>query len=178
MPPRNPLAIQLDFPLLVADIISELNLTGTIGLLNFSPEVVPVYLAAARDGLVLSTTPAPTFASAGIADGKATNPAANTVIATTGALPAGTYDIVLSLSAMTGTGNIVRLEIEHRNAANTITLATLAGIFIGGTNASSQLALPIFGYEIGVNHSLRIINDAVFVGQMGGTIYTQIRAVP
>jgi len=172
--PRDPNKSQLDFPQLVADIIRDLRLTGTLGLLEFSDQMVPVYIAASRTGaLALTVTPA-TFGSAQIHFGEASATAVNAIVVDTLALPAGTYDIFGELVG-NGTGAGFA-HLQHRNAANDTTLATLAWLpGGGGTDVGSayrSVLLPM-SYTIGLNERLRCI---ILIGGWAGEISCRIGA--
>jgi len=153
MAPRDPNQVQLDFPQLTADLIAQLRLTGTVGLLNFSTEVVPVFIVGDRDLSVDAV--APLYRSAEIFSGSSLNPVANTVVADTGQLVAGDFDLFASISA-TGTGiGLGRIELQLRNAANTATLAVLMSqVFVGALSAGG-VELPQTGLVIAENERLR-----------------------
>ena len=179
MPPRDPAKVQLDFPLLVADLIDQLRLVGAVGLLDFNPEVTPVFLIGSR-GITFGSQ-LPDFASSEVFSGTVFNPLANTVIADTGPLAAGTYDIFGSL---TQSGNVAftvsQFRIEHRNAANTATLATPLICAIHNSGVISQTtALPPIGYQIGLNERLRAIGpDIQPSGTLGAVIGVALRPTP
>ena len=119
---RDASRVQLDFPELVADIIRQLSLTGTLGLLEFSDQVTPVYIVAQRAGALAFTAEQPLFGSAEITFASAVNPLANAILGDTGALAAGDYDIFASIGLV---GNAVtvsgRCVLQHRNAEHTDT---------------------------------------------------------
>lgn len=157
MPPRNPNAVQLDFPQLVADIIEQLNLTGTVGLLDFSPEVVPVYLAAARSG-VFNIAEQPTFLSAGIFSNQQIAAAANTVLLDTGQLAAGVVDVKAGQTNIGDTNSGI-VSLQHRNAANAATLAEWFSPRINATPHGDVLPLTM-SLTLATNERLRWILDA------------------
>lgn len=180
MAPRDADRSQLDFPQLVADIIGQLNLTGTLGVLEFSDQVTPVYIVAQRAGALEVTTQLPAFQSAEIVFGAAIDPAGGSVIVDTGALAAGTYDIQ---AQMAFNGNMAiagqHFSLEHRNAANAVTLATLSSLVITGSFASGNMVLPLTGYEIALNERLRVLSPlAVISGGISGSIFTRLRPTP
>jgi len=178
MPPRDPNAVQLDFPVLVADIIEQLRLTGQIGLLNFSPEVVPVYLAAIRDGVGFPLNPT-VWESAEWFNGQSTNPAIGVVTVDTGQLPAGTYDLILDISYVgqmaVGFGDF---RVEHRNAANAATLAVLGSAAGSGINVFGHWRAPIFGYVLALNERIRVLNTQALAGSCTANIAVAIRPAP
>ncbi len=180
MPSRDPSKVQLDFPLLVADIINDLSLLGTVGLLDFLDAVRPVYIVAAREGALTVTATPPTFSSADVFAGRVQNPAANAVIADTGPLPAGVYDLQASLSVIGGNVAAVTYDLQHRDAANTSTLATLLQFFFdGGARLFVKSTLPLIGYTIGLNERIRAQNSTnVGFGGYMAEIFATIRSTP
>lgn len=178
MSTRDPSRVQLDFPQLLADIIRQLKLTGTVGLLEFSDQVTPVYIVAQREGaLSIDLTPI-AFSSAEIVFGGLVNPVIDAVIADTGALPAGDYDIFASISSV---GTIVAgglVVVEHRDAANAVTLARLLNLTMINTILSNQAFLPLVGYRLSLNERLRVTVTAAIAGMAAGTIGARIRPTP
>lgn len=180
MPPRDPLAIQLDFPLLVADLIEQLRLTGTMGLLNFLPEVRPTFIVGSREGAITFRASPVTYKSSEVFDGTSTNPTANTVIADTGQLPAGTYDMFCQMS-FNGTtpSNGQTCLFQHQNAANSATLAILMSLPTHPASKAVSQALPIMGYEIATNERFRVVSPAeTLSGGLSASIYAAIRPAP
>lgn len=180
MAPRDPSTPQLDFPQLVADIIRQLNLTGQVGLLDFLDAVRPVYIVASREGALDFTTALPVFGSAETFFGASINSPASTVVADTGPLPAGDYDVMANLQfngTLAAAGQTVVLE--HRDAANAATLATLISLPITGTALNMTRDLPLTGYEIGLNERLRALSPpSAFVGGISSTIFARRRPTP
>jgi len=159
MPPRNPTAIQLDFPELTADLISQLRLTGTIGLLDFVPTVLPVFIIGDRD-LQIEANP-PTYQPAEVFSASSNVLGAGAVILDTGQLAAGVHDISwgLSITALTALTNV---SLQHRNAANTATLAEWHHQCLTTATEGDQFSSPpIFGINIGLNERLRWVNSVV-----------------
>jgi len=176
---RDAARVQLDFPQLVADIIRQLNLTGTVGLLEFSDQVTPVYIVAQRAGaLDIDLTPV-AFASAEIASGIIINPGAGVVIADTGPLAAGNYDIFGNISTH-GNQNISgnAITIEHRDAADAATLATLLYNVSTTVSGRAQAFLPPIGYILALNERLRVVSKAAYTGVVGGMIGARLRPTP
>jgi len=170
---------QLDFPQLVADLIATLNLTGQLGILEMSDQVSPVFLIGSR-GVVFGGEN-PTFASAEVFSGSATNPAANVVLADTGALPAGTYDVMsnISIRAQKGAGGNTAVLIEHRNAANAATLAILDSMAGTGNHEVAESTLPLFGYTLALNERIRlIVGGGLLVGTVAGSLFVHLRPTP
>ena len=175
---RDPTRPQLEFPSLVAELITQLRLTGQLGRLNFSDEVVPAFLIGSR-GINFSGD-LPPFTSAATFSGFISNPLASTVIVTTGPLPAGTYDIMASVDVF-GTiaaGN-QSSGLEHRNAADTATLATLVVLGVSTTDHTLSSRLPLTGYVLGLNERLRVLSPpSALTGSIAAVIFAQIRPTP
>mgnify|MGYP000176339863 CR=1 FL=1 len=178
MPPRDPTKVQLDFPLLVADLIDQLKLLGPVGLLDFNPAVQPVFLIGSR-GITFGSL-LPDFDSSEVYFGQATDPIGNVVLIDTGALAAGTYDLGCNLSATGNAGQLAPLRLEHRNAANNATLATLFHLSLSlSTHDYAVGAMPTIGYNIGLNERLRIVSGgSVSDSLQCGTIYASLRPTP
>ena len=179
MAPRDGLRPQIDFPQLIADVIRDLNVRGPLGVLNLSDEVRPVFIIGAR-GLTV-TSNAIAFTSADINFGDVTSPVAGTVVVDTGPLAAGTYDCLLQFSANMTIGGVSPIRAEHRNAANSATLATLASLLmVSGVPSDGQVWTPLFGYEIALNERLRLVSPAFNStgGGMAGSIWAHRRVVP
>jgi len=177
MPLRDPNKVQLDFPELNADLIAELSLVGTIGLLDFATEVRPVFIIGARNLTVEVENPE--FQSAEVFSGDAQSPAANTVIADTTALPAGVYNITAILDGAFSLATFGVFALQHRNAANNATLATLLQLSRSGTNFANQVTLPLMRYRIGINERLRAITPGVATSNhVSATIFAALVPVP
>jgi len=175
MPPRDPRAIQLDFPLLNADLISDLSLIGALGLLNFLPEVRPTYIIGSRAGALQVTASQPVFLSAEVFDAQVTNPAANAIIIDTGALPAGDYDIQAFMSysySVSGTDGF--LILEHRDSANA---ATLSAWRLPNPTRDNDMSMS-FALELALNERLRVRNETGATGKAAGTIMIKLRPTP
>ena len=174
MPPRDPLAIQLDFPQLTADLINQLQLTGQLGLLNFLPEVRPVFIVGER-GLSI-TTEEPLLLPAQITSGQAVNPAALTVVADSGQLPAGDYDIQLFSSCVAVTMVTGEMQFQHRNAANSASLSFWSVPMAAGTFIGNSFKM---GLVVAENERVRFItNIAIAAGMVSATIHHRIRPAP
>ncbi len=179
---RDASIVQLDFPQLVADLITTLRLTGALGVLNLSDTVIPVISVGDVRPPTFSFTPV-TFSSGEIVSGFLHDAPGNTVIADNAPLVAGTYDLHLFLSNA-GINPIALtrpLEVQHRNAANTVTLAVLLSLATPSTSSGPGSAqTSIFGYVIGSAERLRVQspNLAVSGGGVSGIIYAAIRPTP
>jgi len=173
VPPRDPGAVQLDFPQLVSDLINQLQLVGTVGLLNFLPEVRPTFIIGSRG---LTIEPQPTvYAPAEVFTGEVTNPAGNVVIIDTGQLPAGDYDVIATISAAATAGVTSRNSLEHRNAANA---ATLSEFFSFVTPTGTMINTFSIALRLALNERLRWFNGNAFTGKVGGVIAAKRRVVP
>jgi len=177
--PRDPIRPQLDFPELTADLIGQLNLKGQVGLLDFLDSVQPTIIVAVRQGVGFTFNP-PAFAAAAVFSNSSSAPAVNTVLADTGQLAAGVHDVIVGWSMSNNTA-IVNIDLQHRNAANTATLANWPHQLQGDASVVVQ-SMPInFAYEIAVNERLRW---QITVGSMSASarintwIMAQGRPVP
>lgn len=177
MPPRDPTRIQLDFPKLVADVISDLQLVGIVGLLDFAPTVQPVYIIGDRD---LTVDAVPTaFQSAEIFSGFASGPTVNTVIADTGQLPAGTYDIFAEINVAGAGAAVCHVELQHRNAANAASLAVIGRVGMTTTVLAGRSAIRSLGYVLALNERLRVqLLIANASGTITGVIGARLRPIP
>jgi hypothetical protein len=179
MAQRDPNKPQLDFPDLIAELITQLRLTGQVGLLDFSDQVVPTFLIGSR-GINFGGD-LPSFTSAAVFQGALQSPAGNAIVFDTGALPAGTYDIVATVGVngllAAGTSTV---SIEHRDAANAATLAILSQVLITVVHNVDHNILPLIGYVIGLNERIRCINGSspMTNGGIRGTLFAQIRPTP
>jgi len=177
MPPRDPSKIQLDFPQLTADLIRDMRLVGVLGLLDFNPTVQPVFIIGDRDLSVDAV--APVFGSAQIFNGHASAPVVATVIATTGQLPAGEYDVWAELSNVGVSPGTSHMELQHRNAADAATLAVLADVPSSGVAVGVSSQVPMVGYTIAANERLRaVIVGANNTGAVTAVIGVRIRPIP
>lgn len=175
---------QVDFPQLIADVIDQLNVRGPLGVLDLSDQVIPAFIIGSRAGSLQVTVTPVNFASAAVFHGASTTPAANTVIVDTGALPAGDYDV---LSHISSGANLVATAgvciLEHRNAANAATLATLLSVSIAQTSTAegpNGSELPLIGYTLALNERLRVVSPAfnVNAGSISASIFAQRRVAP
>jgi len=177
MPPRDPTKIQLDFPQLTADLIAQLNLIGTVGLLDFAPTVLPVFIIGDRD-LTVDAIPV-VFTSPEIFSGFVSAPLVNVIVADTGQLPAGTYDIWCEIAYEGGGGANASIQLQHRDAANLANLAILADLPVRAAVASRDTRLPTMGYVLSANERLRV--QLVLAGNSGAVtavIAARLRTIP
>ena len=179
MADRDPNRAQLEFPQLVADLITQLRLTGQVGRLNFSDEVVPTFLIGSRGINFGGDLPA--FTSASLTTGVVDVPVAESLVVDTGALPAGTYDVMANITAQGTIGvGLGATFMQHRNAANNATLADFATLLITTVDHSSQVVVPLIGYVIGLDERIRIISPNALMtnGGISATLFVQLRPTP
>jgi hypothetical protein len=107
-----------------------------------------------------------------VASGQATAPTAAQVVADTGALAAGVYDleITLGFSGVLAAGK--HLSVEHRNAANAANIAQL-GLAPAGTGGSVYLTRVV----VALNERVRVVVGAV-AGAVSEVAHATIRAIP
>lgn len=155
---------EVDDPLLVADLLKLLKVKGAIGRMQLADIVLPVV------SLGDVVTPSieirqPSFRSTDVfSAGAQTGPLAGTVLADTGPLPQGIYDIALQMSTNEGS-SANTFALQHRDAPNTANL--MESPYVAGvTNFAGPIiwAFP-FAYEFGANERLRVVN--VLVGTAG-----------
>jgi hypothetical protein len=110
--------------------------------------------------------------AATVASGQATAPTAAQVVADTGALAAGVYDleITLGFSGVLAAGK--HLSVEHRNAANAANIAQL-GLAPAGTGGSVYLTRVV----VALNERVRVVVGAV-AGAVSEVAHATIRAIP
>jgi len=171
LPPGTP---EVDDPLLVADLIALLSIKGAIGRLPLADIVLPVV------NLGDVVTPqievlSPVYQSTDVfSAGQVVNPALGAVLADTGALIAGVYDLIMYGAALgVGTANLI---VQHRNAANTATLAEWEVLFQAPVGEWFTQPLPRLSYQFGDNERLRIITRFAEVGSEYATIFAVIRS--
>ena len=153
MAERNADKVQLDFPELTSDIIAAVRLTGTLGLFDMSDVVIPT-ISVGNIRPTITTLIPPTFTSAGVFSNQSTAPALNAILADSGPLPAGDYDVIVGWSQSRNT-NPSNVELQHRNAANAANLAEWPNV-LEGTNNPLANFMPInFGYTLSLNERLR-----------------------
>ena len=176
MPSRDPSAVQLDFPLLVAELIEQLQLTGTVGLLNFIPEVRPIFIVGSRPGAPTVTSSPIIYLPAEVFDTTVLNPVANTIFADTGPLPAGDYDVIAYGSvAATAVVNPDMLELEHRDAANAVSVSSW---WVPSLANSAIIGRFEFALTLALNERLRFRNNQAATGRIAATIMIKLRPVP
>lgn len=175
LPPGTP---EVDDPILLADLIRILSIKGALGKMRVADIVLPIVslgdvvqpTVEVRQAAFRSTD---IFGGAGVVA-----PAVNTILADTGPLPAGVYDVALYASSNDSGSAAARTRVEHRDAANAANLAQ----WDLQTASQDQTAIwspwITFGYELALNERLRMLN--VLVGQANkvhiATIFARLRA--
>jgi len=173
MPLRNPDVVQLDFPQLTSDLINELRLTGTIGLLNFLPEVRPTFIIGSRGLSFLQEETV--YLASEIFQLELNNPASALPMADTGPLPAGDYDVKAWMDTAQSAGSPTSVQLDHRNAADTATLSSWFGHTVPNTTLSQHFA---FSIRLAEDERLRFSSFVAFTGRTGSTIMIKRRVVP
>lgn len=173
MPDRDPSKVQLDFPLLNADLIRQLRLTGQIGVMDFDPVVRPVFIIGDR-GISIEVEQ-PVYEPAGIIDGSVNNAVAGSVLLDTGQLAGGIFDFKIYMSASLTTGAPNLVQVQHRNAANTATLDAWEAAI---THNSTMIWDYEFALLIALNERIRISVTATVVGRIATTIMSRRRLTP
>lgn len=156
MPDIDPSKPQINDPELEAELIRVLSIVGPMGKLDVIPAVLPTI---SMGNIVQQTVEvrSPAFRTTDIfSTGLQTGQAGGTLLADTGPLADGIFDVRLASTSQTSIG-LQNHRIEMRNAANTASLAFwthLMGVFTSG-------ARPLFNYtlalEFAINERLRIV---------------------
>jgi len=176
LPPGTP---EVDDPLLVADLIALLSIKGAIGKLPLADIVIPVVNLGDVVTAAVEVR-GPVFRSTDVfSEGTQTAPGAGDILADTGALMVGEYDVMFMCGA-DDVGSAGRfISIEHRNAANDTTLATWLYPVNATTVSKTTTLWPMhgFSYVLGDNERLRAVN--VIASSAGShfdaTIFARLR---
>jgi len=152
LPPGTP---EVDDPLLISDLIRLLSIKGAIGRLPLADIVIPtVSLGDVVQPTVEVRSPA--FRTTDIfSQGVQTAQAAGTLLADTGQLAAGTYDVLMQFSQVTGNTGQGHV-IEWRNAANNANLATWEFTLRTQSLDAVQFGFS-YAFEFGTNERLRVL---------------------
>ena len=157
---RDPTVPQSDDADLAADLIRLLKIIGPLGRLSVSDLVVPVV----NMGDVVTRTITvlqPAFRASDVfSNALITAPAAGAILADTGQLAAGVYDVRLLM--VTNSANLFNggFVFQHRNAANAANIAVWHHLErTGGQDQAFQYDYT-FAYEIALNERLRIAVNA------------------
>lgn len=97
-------------------------------------------------------------------------PAAGAVIADTGALPAGKYDIEVTMAVLAAAAPGQGVIIEHRNAANAATLNRL-----GGTSAGCSEQIFVNDWVLALNERIRVVAGTQNIAATG-EVQAMVRA--
>jgi hypothetical protein len=158
--PSRPQAVD---PEVHADLVRLLQIRGPLGVLN----VIDAILPTVSLGTVVPTDVnirSPIFRSTNVfSAGRKPAPAANSVLADTGPLPGGIYDVITMMNV--NESGQSSLFFQHRDAANAANLMAL-DVDVGtglGVHGFDQLVLS---YELAVNERLRFIKSAA-AGNVG-----------
>lgn len=156
-------------PILEADLMRTLQIKGRLGALRVLDMVIPtISLGQVRAVDITTLAPLdviavqPTFRSVDVfSAGVLVDPPAQTLLADTGPLPPGDYNLRLSLSSNSLNDLTNTFEIQHRNAANTANLAVWHILENRGNAPNLTNLIREFGYVFGLNERLRILNRNV-----------------
>jgi hypothetical protein len=159
-------------------LIRALSVVGQIGKLRVLDIVIPTISL----GDVIQPTVevrSPSFRSTDVfSNGVLVGAAANALLADTGALAEGIYDVQYYLASSNTAAN-TEINFEHRNAANTATLAIWSFIFYRQTSYVTIPWVPNpIAYEIASNERIRLVIGSVGMAagtQAVGTIFARRR---
>lgn len=173
----DPNTPQVVDPERVVNLTRLLQIRGPLGVLNVLDTIVPVV----NMGDVVTRTITvlqPAFRTSDVfSNGYISNGAPSAILADTGPLAEGIYDILVQATGNTNVSE-QRIVVQHRNAADNATLAEWAHnltIIAQGNNPNLDYAL---GIEFADNERLRI--SQVLLGSPGqgltATIFARRRA--
>lgn len=148
---------QVTDPDTVSQLIRLLQIKGPVGVLDVADFILPTVSLGSVDNVVVQARQPAFEPSNWFTNGIATNQAANAVYAGTGPLPIGVYDIVVNITHISPTNN-ARFEFQHRNAADS---ATIANAFFLSKNAPDNVSFPLFYVAQSIliaNERFRVIN--------------------
>jgi len=163
-----------DDPILLTDFLQLLSVKGKVGQLRVANIILPTVSlgdVATPDINVRS----PAYRTTDIfSTGLQTFQGAGTVLADTGALPAGTYDVAVGMAGRT-TADQQRIDLEIRDAANAANLATWTHLIESAVSEDTKhWDLMHFALEIGANERLRAVQ--VVAEAAGGSLTAHIFA--
>ena len=157
----------------LADLIRLLTVRGPLGVLNVADVVVPVVsLGDVVERTITVLQPA-FRASDFFSVGTVTGGAAGTILADTGPLPAGTYDVIITVNPnQTAPGDLS--TFDHRNAANTANQMTWT-LLVG--SELSLLRTVHLAIVMGLNERLRLViaMNMIAPARIVGGIWARIR---
>lgn len=156
MAERDPTVPQSDDAELQAEVIRLLRIVGPLGRLNVADIIVPVLHMGDVVSRAVDARP-PLFTSNNLfTEGIKTSGAANELMADTGQLPMGDYDLICTLQS--SSSSTLNWEVQHRNAANTANIAA----FQVTNRVNADSFSERFGYTFAANERLRIITLEAF----------------
>jgi hypothetical protein len=94
--------------------------------------------------------------------GKQTNPTTATVLADTGELSAGMYEVRVTV----GCSAAATMNVEHRNAANGGNVTDVVLLRV----AAGQTGMYVFKYAVNVNERFRVVPEANITGDAEASI--------
>jgi hypothetical protein len=158
-PVGAPLEPVSDDPILLTDFLQLLSVKGKVGQLRVANIILPtVSLGDVATPHINVRTPA--FRSTDVfSNGIQAAPAIGTVLADTGQLPAGTYDVGFLCASNEDSNNSQSIVLEHRNAANAANLALWHHMTLSVAVKTVIWPFYTFGYELATNERLRAINN-------------------
>lgn len=174
----DPSIPQVNDPELEAALIRGLSIVGRIGKLR----VLDVVLPTISLGDVVQATVEvrnPSFTSSNVfSNGALLAPAGGTILADTGQLAAGIFDVEMYFTTNDDTQISNMFRVEHRNAANAANLAIWDRIAAFGlAGVGSNPYFHSFAYEVALNERLRIsLTNAAGAGRSWlATIFARLR---
>lgn len=176
LPPGTP---EIDDPLLVADLIKLLSIKGAIGRLPLADIVIPVVNLGDVVQPTVETRVNPWRSSDVFSIGPQIAVAAGTVLADTGALPQGIYDVAVMCQGVDDSAPTTEaINLEHRDAANAANLAVWSHMIFDNTVSMVVFPYYTFSYELGVNERLRaVLTDTLPASRVAGaTIFCRIQS--
>lgn len=172
----NPNVPQAVDPEVLVDLTRLLRIRGPLGVLNVLDTIVPVVSlgdVVTRTVTVLQ----PAFRSTDVfSNGQQVNQAINTILADTGPLPEGVYDVLVQMASDSSTA-LASIAMEHRDAANAVNLAIWDHILQMPT-ADTRIWPPYtFAYELALNERLRLRQTVAGTAArvFEGVIFARIR---
>ena len=142
-------------PEVVAGLQRVLTIRGPMGVLDVLDLVIPtISLGQVQAAEVVVRLPS--YRSTNVFTiGVVQAPAINTILADTGPLPAGTYDVSFQCSSMEDTVALASIQFEHRDAANAANLAFWDNPMRQAPINEVVYPFFSFGYELDLNERLR-----------------------
>jgi len=173
MAERDPTVPQSDDTEALAETIRVLNIVGPLGRFNVLDTIIPTFSMGEVAQQTIQVV-SPSFRSTDIfSTGIQVNAAAGLVLADTGQLAVGTYDMLLQMSSSQDEV-ATEFQVQFRNAANAANVAVWPYV-MRGTDA--VIATLTFALEIAANERLRIVNIAAGAGtdRVAATIFARVR---